>query len=201
MGSFGGLRASFNSLTAIVRDSSNWDGLLKWSPAHSDRTRSNLRTFIAHMSYIPYSKVHAELSKWLHNNVSAEVESVTIIYGVQMFNASRLMKCYFKRTSNSALIEFSTSSEDNHNEDAGDGGGISMFTLLTNPCFGFAYVPTGICMSTMGRHASFEQVVAWKVLAEMSPPCTVLPSLSIGHSCDSFVGICVLNLVLFYLIQ
>ncbi|KAL5565679.1 hypothetical protein UlMin_028843 [Ulmus minor] len=30
---------------------------------------------------------------------------------------------------------------------------------------GFAYLPAGICMSTMGRHVSFEQIVAWKVLA------------------------------------
>nr|DAA05766.1 TPA_inf: class III HD-Zip protein REV1 [Lotus japonicus] len=31
---------------------------------------------------------------------------------------------------------------------------------------GFAYLPAGICMSTMGRHVSYEQVIAWKVLAE-----------------------------------
>ncbi|KAL8089849.1 hypothetical protein AgCh_039351 [Apium graveolens] len=30
---------------------------------------------------------------------------------------------------------------------------------------GFAYLPGGICMSTMGRHVAFEQAVAWKVLA------------------------------------
>ncbi|KAJ7981003.1 Homeobox-leucine zipper protein like [Quillaja saponaria] len=30
---------------------------------------------------------------------------------------------------------------------------------------GFAYFPAGICMSTMGRHISYEQAVAWKVLA------------------------------------
>ncbi|MFQ6624821.1 hypothetical protein Gotur_003229 [Gossypium turneri] len=29
---------------------------------------------------------------------------------------------------------------------------------------GYAYFPAGICMSTMGRHVSYEQVVAWKVL-------------------------------------
>ncbi|CAL0304075.1 unnamed protein product [Lupinus luteus] len=29
---------------------------------------------------------------------------------------------------------------------------------------GFAYLPAGICMSTMGRHVSFEQAIAWKVL-------------------------------------
>lgn len=28
---------------------------------------------------------------------------------------------------------------------------------------GFAYLPGGICMSTMGRHVSYEQAVAWKV--------------------------------------
>ncbi|XP_019447870.1 PREDICTED: homeobox-leucine zipper protein REVOLUTA-like [Lupinus angustifolius] len=31
---------------------------------------------------------------------------------------------------------------------------------------GFAYLPGGICMSTMGRHVSYEQAIAWKVLAE-----------------------------------
>ncbi|WOG87592.1 hypothetical protein DCAR_0206822 [Daucus carota subsp. sativus] len=30
---------------------------------------------------------------------------------------------------------------------------------------GCAYLPGGICMSTMGRHVSFEQAIAWKVLA------------------------------------
>ncbi|KAL5764059.1 hypothetical protein ACOSP7_016404 [Xanthoceras sorbifolium] len=30
---------------------------------------------------------------------------------------------------------------------------------------GFSYLPAGMCMSTMGRHVSFEQAVAWKVLA------------------------------------
>ncbi|CAM8889285.1 unnamed protein product [Rhodiola kirilowii] len=30
---------------------------------------------------------------------------------------------------------------------------------------GFAYLPAGICMSTMGRHVSYSQSVAWKVLA------------------------------------
>ncbi|XP_044504279.1 homeobox-leucine zipper protein REVOLUTA-like [Mangifera indica] len=29
---------------------------------------------------------------------------------------------------------------------------------------GFTYLPAGICMSTMGRHVSYEQAVAWKVL-------------------------------------
>ncbi|KAI3915174.1 hypothetical protein MKW92_014953 [Papaver armeniacum] len=31
---------------------------------------------------------------------------------------------------------------------------------------GSAYLPAGLCMSTMGRHISYEQVIAWKVLAE-----------------------------------
>ncbi|XP_059626783.1 homeobox-leucine zipper protein REVOLUTA-like [Cornus florida] len=30
---------------------------------------------------------------------------------------------------------------------------------------GFAYLPAGICMSTMGRHVSYEEAIAWKVLA------------------------------------
>ncbi|KAK1435142.1 hypothetical protein QVD17_00902 [Tagetes erecta] len=30
---------------------------------------------------------------------------------------------------------------------------------------GYAYIPGGICMSTMGRHITYEQAVAWKVLA------------------------------------
>lgn len=55
---------------------------------------------------------------------------------VQMVNTCRLMRCYFKGTSSSTLIQFSTSFEDNQSEDAGDGGGISVFTSLTIPCFG-----------------------------------------------------------------
>ncbi|KAK9168818.1 hypothetical protein Syun_000958 [Stephania yunnanensis] len=31
---------------------------------------------------------------------------------------------------------------------------------------GFAYLPAGICISTMGRHISFEQAIAWKVMTE-----------------------------------
>ncbi|KAI3461429.1 hypothetical protein Pfo_018092 [Paulownia fortunei] len=31
---------------------------------------------------------------------------------------------------------------------------------------GFAYLPGGICMSTMGRHVSYEQAIVWKVFAE-----------------------------------
>ncbi|CAL0321937.1 unnamed protein product [Lupinus luteus] len=31
---------------------------------------------------------------------------------------------------------------------------------------GFAYVPSGMCMSTMGRHVSYEQAIAWKVFGE-----------------------------------
>ncbi|XP_022135578.1 uncharacterized protein LOC111007492 isoform X2 [Momordica charantia] len=53
---------------------------------------------------------------------------------VQMVNTSRLMRCYFKGSGSSTLIKFSTSSEDNH-DDAGDGGGIAVFTSLTIPCF------------------------------------------------------------------
>ncbi|KAK4441180.1 Homeobox-leucine zipper protein REVOLUTA [Sesamum alatum] len=30
---------------------------------------------------------------------------------------------------------------------------------------GFAYLPGGICMSTMGRHISYEQAIVWKVFA------------------------------------
>ncbi|KAM7522349.1 hypothetical protein LguiA_012251 [Lonicera macranthoides] len=30
---------------------------------------------------------------------------------------------------------------------------------------GYAYLPGGICMSTMGRHVSYEQAIAWKVLS------------------------------------
>ncbi|KAI5666268.1 hypothetical protein M9H77_16121 [Catharanthus roseus] len=30
---------------------------------------------------------------------------------------------------------------------------------------GYAYLPGGICMSTMGRHVSYEQAIAWKVMA------------------------------------
>ncbi|KAM7279459.1 hypothetical protein ACFE04_006593 [Oxalis oulophora] len=38
---------------------------------------------------------------------------------------------------------------------------------------GFAYLPGGLCLSTMGRHVSFEQAVAWKVLAAEDDADTV----------------------------
>uniref|UniRef100_A0A453JCM3 MEKHLA domain-containing protein n=1 Tax=Aegilops tauschii subsp. strangulata TaxID=200361 RepID=A0A453JCM3_AEGTS len=33
---------------------------------------------------------------------------------------------------------------------------------------GHVYLPSGVCMSGMGRHVSFDQAVAWKVLGEDS---------------------------------
>lgn len=42
----------------------------------------------------------------------------------------------------------------------------SLIHLLSfPPRQGFAYLPAGICMSTMARHVSYEQAIAWKVLA------------------------------------
>ncbi|PKU69363.1 homeobox-leucine zipper protein HOX32 [Dendrobium catenatum] len=35
---------------------------------------------------------------------------------------------------------------------------------------GFAYLPAGICMSSMGRPVSYEQAIAWKVLNEEDSP-------------------------------
>ncbi|RRT77531.1 hypothetical protein GW17_00002303 [Ensete ventricosum] len=35
---------------------------------------------------------------------------------------------------------------------------------------GFAYLPAGICSSSMGRPISYEQVVAWKVLNDVDSP-------------------------------
>ncbi|KAE8677077.1 Homeobox-leucine zipper protein REVOLUTA [Hibiscus syriacus] len=40
----------------------------------------------------------------------------------------------------------------------------SDFAKLMQQARGFAYFPAGICMSTMGRHISYEQAVAWKVV-------------------------------------
>ncbi|XXG89591.1 hypothetical protein AAC387_Pa12g1557 [Persea americana] len=31
---------------------------------------------------------------------------------------------------------------------------------------GYAYLPVGVCLSTMGRHVSYDQAIAWKVLGE-----------------------------------
>ena len=31
---------------------------------------------------------------------------------------------------------------------------------------GFAYLPGGVCKSSMGRQASYEQAVAWKVVGD-----------------------------------
>lgn len=45
----------------------------------------------------------------------------------QMLNASRSMRCFLKGTSNSTLVQFSGSSEDQN--DAGDGGGIPVFVF------------------------------------------------------------------------
>jgi len=33
---------------------------------------------------------------------------------------------------------------------------------------GYAYLPAGVCLSGMGRHVSYEQAIAWKVLGEDS---------------------------------
>jgi homeobox-leucine zipper protein len=47
-------------------------------------------------------------------------------------------------------------------------------TLMTPPnlCHlqGFAYLPGGVCVSSMGRPVSYEQAVAWKVLSDDDTP-------------------------------
>jgi homeobox-leucine zipper protein len=35
---------------------------------------------------------------------------------------------------------------------------------------GFTYLPGGVCKSSMGRQASYEQAVAWKVLSDDDAP-------------------------------
>lgn len=40
-----------------------------------------------------------------------------------------------------------------------------MANLLGISSQGFAYMPSGICLSTMGRHVTYEQAIAWKVLS------------------------------------
>lgn len=35
---------------------------------------------------------------------------------------------------------------------------------------GFAYLPGGVCVSSMGRPVSYEQAVAWKVLSDDDTP-------------------------------
>ncbi|CAK9143247.1 unnamed protein product [Ilex paraguariensis] len=47
-----------------------------------------------------------------------------------------------------------------------DSGRKALFSEFANIMQqGFAYLPGGICMSTMGRHVSYEQAIVWKVLA------------------------------------
>jgi hypothetical protein len=45
----------------------------------------------------------------------------------QMLNTSQSMRCFLKGTSNSTLVQFSGSSEDQN--DTGDGGGIPVFAF------------------------------------------------------------------------
>ncbi|XP_047321483.1 homeobox-leucine zipper protein REVOLUTA-like [Impatiens glandulifera] len=48
-------------------------------------------------------------------------------------------------------------------DDSGRKALLSEFSKIMQQ--GFAYLPAGICMSAMGRHISYEQAIAWKVLA------------------------------------
>ncbi|CAA2973088.1 homeobox-leucine zipper REVOLUTA [Olea europaea subsp. europaea] len=48
-------------------------------------------------------------------------------------------------------------------DDAGRKALFSEFAKIMQ--LGFAYLPGGICMSTMGRHISYEQAIVWKVFA------------------------------------
>jgi hypothetical protein len=47
-------------------------------------------------------------------------------------------------------------------------------TLMTPPNLthfqGLAYLPSGVCVSSMGRPVSYEQAVAWKVLSDDDTP-------------------------------
>ena len=40
------------------------------------------------------------------------------------------------------------------------------FTFKMSLWQGFAYLPAGVCVSSMGRPVSYEQAIAWKVLDE-----------------------------------
>jgi homeobox-leucine zipper protein len=48
-------------------------------------------------------------------------------------------------------------------DDSGRKSLASEFTKIMQQ--GYAYVPGGICISTMGRHVSYEQAIAWKVIS------------------------------------
>ncbi|XP_057782634.1 homeobox-leucine zipper protein REVOLUTA-like isoform X1 [Salvia miltiorrhiza] len=52
---------------------------------------------------------------------------------------------------------------------------------------GFAHLPGGICMSTMGRHISYEQAVVWKVFAEDSANASGVHCLALSFVNWSFV--------------
>ncbi|XP_022874815.1 homeobox-leucine zipper protein REVOLUTA-like isoform X2 [Olea europaea var. sylvestris] len=49
-------------------------------------------------------------------------------------------------------------------DDSGRKAMFSEFAKITQQ--GFSYLPGGICLSTMGRHVSYEQAIVWKVAAE-----------------------------------
>ncbi|CAF1956227.1 unnamed protein product [Brassica napus] len=47
---------------------------------------------------------------------------------------------------------------------------------------GFACLPSGICLSTMGRHVTYEQVVSWKVFAASKTTTIIIGQISkIAH--------------------
>lgn len=64
----------------------------------------------------------------------------------QMLNATQSMRCFLKGTSNSTLVQFSGSSEDQN--DTGDGGGIPVFVFWSISSHGmlvFAIFFTASC--------------------------------------------------------
>ncbi|XP_019152977.1 PREDICTED: uncharacterized protein LOC109149593 [Ipomoea nil] len=76
-----------------------------------------------------------KLSRQQVTNRSNLLSSYKNMVGIvtQMVNTSRSMRCYLKGTSSSPIIQFS-SNQDNQN-DTGDGGGVPVFTFLAITSF------------------------------------------------------------------
>lgn len=66
-------------------------------------------------------------------SVNNSVENIQVALVVEMVNASRSLRCYTKPSSGS-LIQFSGFKEDAN--DAGDCGGITVFSFLNVSAFG-----------------------------------------------------------------
>lgn len=100
-----------------------------------------------------------------------------------MANASRSMRCYLKGTSSSPIIQFS-SNQDNQN-DTGDGGGVPVFTFLSISSFGMPLFEASIMFGPDQIFLTVVLMISEKMAEELVQ--MLKSEISLKVSCQSIM--------------